>query len=174
MAGSIHGATIPQARCTRTMEKLDRTTMEHWRRWGLWKMARVPMASMTWLETCGNGSAIGMTMTTTKKARRKTRQGRQWAGSKCSVAARGPAVRGICGRRIVTGIRRRSGAYTSPDSAVQRIRNFLLAIRGGRQSCHQTGRGAGGQRERALFPTVSYTSLVSRLKIGDGSRCFQE
>ena len=62
--------------------KTGRTTMGHWRWWGRWKMARVPMASMTWPEMFGNGSATGMTMTITRTAHSRTRRDRQWVGSK--------------------------------------------------------------------------------------------
>ena len=46
------------------------------------------------------------------------------------MAVRGPAIRVTCAPRIGTGIRRRSGAYTSPGSGAQRPPSpLLLALR---------------------------------------------
>jgi Sulfatase-modifying factor enzyme 1 len=80
MTVSIHGATRLRRRFTRTLGNRTGAITEYWRRLGRLKPVRAPMASMIWPEMSGNGSAIGMTITTIRTARRKTRQDRHRAG----------------------------------------------------------------------------------------------
>ena len=125
MAASIRGATILRRRSTRTMGKGSGTTMEHWRRWGRWKRARVPMASMTWPAMSRNGSATGMTMAITRPARRRTRQDRHQANPKCCGVARGAAILSSCGLRSGTSTDRRTGTRTT-GSGARGLRSFWL------------------------------------------------
>ena len=62
--------------------KRSGTTMRRWCRWGRWRPEKVPMGSMTWPGMSGNGSATGMTMTTTSRVRQQSPTGPSTGGFK--------------------------------------------------------------------------------------------
>jgi hypothetical protein len=123
MGECIRGKMICPLRYGRTMGKRNGTSTYRWCRWGQWKMARVPMASMIWPGMPGNGSATGMTGSITRRVRRRTRRDRNMVTTKCCGAARGTAGRNPSIPQIETTPHRSTTRATTTGFDAQKLRS---------------------------------------------------